>query len=305
MISKFSQKIINNELPNELDWNEHLLDAHKQSPSMTPKAFAKYFTDEGLNSYDILAKTLPQQIKLQNSKNITIVDLACGDGFLIHSIFKYTNNNINNKNNNLKIFGFDMSDSELNVAINNIKDPRVHFQNSKANSLPLANQSIDYILCHMAFMLMLPIEPVVAEISRILKPTGSFSAVIGRYDLKTIYTDIIKQVYTPILSKYPKLREFKSGDPRVATLSGLQSLFTKELGFNKVEQLTPIDLNIITDAEGVWNLSKDMYDFWILSHLEKEDLKTNLINVCKKYEDKNKIIKFIFPMNLITIQKTS
>ncbi|MCB0326123.1 MAG: hypothetical protein KDD52_00740 [Bdellovibrionales bacterium] len=79
----WTQKVLNGLNPTSKDWKEHLKKAHLKAPSMTPNAYAKYKTKEGFCSYEVLANTL---LDLNTKKSI--LDLACGDGFLIPYIQK-------------------------------------------------------------------------------------------------------------------------------------------------------------------------------------------------------------------------
>jgi hypothetical protein len=46
-MSDFSKKLLSGQLPTDADWMEHLIEAHKIAPSMTPQAFAPHKTKEG------------------------------------------------------------------------------------------------------------------------------------------------------------------------------------------------------------------------------------------------------------------
>ncbi len=88
---------------------------------MTPVAFAPFKTENGKNSYEMLAECLRGLVK---------------------------------------------GDSVVLVL-------------AEAQKIPLGDASADAVLCHMALMLMLPIEPVIGEIHRVLAPGGIFAAVSG------------------------------------------------------------------------------------------------------------------------------
>ena len=75
MISNYARKILGGELPNHGEWSEHLKEAHKIAPGMTPQAFAHYKTKQGKNSYQYLADS----VSTYPDEPAQIVDLACGD----------------------------------------------------------------------------------------------------------------------------------------------------------------------------------------------------------------------------------
>lgn len=76
-MSTFWNKIESGRAPTEADWSEHLIEAHRGAPSMTPRAFAAHRTKDGLTSYEFLARQIAGR-----GADMTVVDLACGDGYL-------------------------------------------------------------------------------------------------------------------------------------------------------------------------------------------------------------------------------
>ena len=194
-MSEFANKIMRGELPTDEEWSDHLMEAHKIAPSMTPNAFAEFKTEKGLNSYELLARELQPLY----GKDATVLDLACGDGHLMPYF-------LSKLGKGSKIFGIDMADGELEIGRKKITDTRVRFYRAKARQIPLPDQSVDHIVCHMAFMLMLPVEPVVREISRLLKPSGKFSAVIGSKTTVGLFSEIRKANFQFIHSRYPKVK---------------------------------------------------------------------------------------------------
>ena len=291
-MSRFFEKIKSGEMPTDEDWSDHLIEAHKIAPSMTPNGFSAFKSDKGLNSYELLAET----IECPLSGKATIVDLACGDGHLIPYLLKKVDENS-------RIYGVDMSEGELSVARALIKDARVTFKKAKAQNLPLPDQSADHVVCHMAFMLMLPIEPVVQEISRVLKPDGTFSAVVGSRLSTDLWAEIQKLTFQFIDSKYPKIRETRSGDPRVGTLEGLRELFKPVLGFGEPSAPLEFSLNMKVTPEGIWNFMKDMYFVGMLPEPEKVELKTALVSLGKDNMGAEGKVSFQFPMKIFTTEK--
>ena len=167
-MSKFAKKIFSGKSADDNDWNDFLKEYHAQHPEITQACFADFKTDIGPNSYDLLLRELDQY----SNKRITLLDLACGDGYMTKSCLKKINNDS-------KVIGVDMVQEEINRAKKLIKDPRVEFKCESAQKLSLKSESIDIILCHLALMLMLPLEPVINEMGRVLKPGGKLAAVIS------------------------------------------------------------------------------------------------------------------------------
>ena len=270
------------------------IEAHKLAPSMTPAAFAPYQTSDGQTSYELLSKSIEG---LRNTAS-TVLDMACGDGHL----FPYLLRTLGVTGT---VVGVDMSEGELGVARTTFqKDERVKLHRASAQSLPLANNSVDAIVCHMAFMLMLPLDPVMAEISRVLKEGGIFSAVIGNARGKGgLFGDIQKLTSHFIGNLYPKLQEVRSGDPRVQSEAGLQELFSLNGGFQQPTEIKDFALLIKTGPQGVWDLMKDMYFVSMLPKSEKDQHEIEMKEFAASKERPDGTVSFEFQMRMFTAKK--
>jgi len=293
-MSKYSEKLFSGQIPTDSDWAEHLIEAHKITPSMTPYAFAPYKTKEGKNSYEILAETLLPS----SGKAITVVDLACGDGHLIQYLLPHLGQEG-------KVIGVDMSEAELTIARKTYREPRIQFQCTEAQTLPIQDQSVDYVLSHMAFMLMLPVEPVVAELARVLKPAGKFSAVIGNpKGRQGLFGDMMKVAFQFMDSRHPKIKEAKTGDSRVNSEEGLARLFNPNLGFSRVSAMHDFELLVDIAPSETWDWVKDMYFIGMLPESEKVLLKEELITFAKTKSDSTGRFKFSSPMRKFSVEKS-
>jgi SAM-dependent methyltransferase len=289
MESKFGDKISRGETPTAEDWSIYLIEAHKQAPSMTPKAFAAHKTKTGLNSYQRLANT----IETGDPRDLCVVDLACGDGHLIPYLLPKIDAGST-------VFGIDMSEGELAVARQAVKDNRVKFLTAYAQELPLESGSVDYVFCHMALMLMMPVEPVVAELSRVLKLGGVFSAVIGARNTEGLFSEIQSLIGRYLLSKYPTMKHVRTGDPRVGSLEGLRGLFDSRLGFNEIADLEDVELEVRLPVAELWSFIQDMYLVSMLAQPEQEELRAMVLALAQPHADPNGEVSFPFAMKLFT-----
>lgn len=292
-MSKIAEKLISNQKLNDEDWNDHLLESHKSAPSMTPAAFASYKTKEGLTSYELLARSISGL-----NKTARVLDLACGDGYL----FQFLRQRLGPDG---FIIGVDMSDGELAVAQKNYAhNKQVSLFQSTAQSLPLPDESVDAIVCHMAFMLMLPLDPVVSEIHRTLKSNSRFSAVIGNSRGKSgLFGDIATFCLQFIESRYPKIIEARWGDPRVQSEIGLKDLFSPALGFKNDMEFSDIVLLVTTDPEGVWDFMKDMYFVSMMPLQDQQVLHLELVDFAKARMNSEGLLSFEFQMRMFSVSK--
>ncbi len=189
---------------------------HAQYAGATSKAMGAR-TIDGRSSYELLARQIPD-----SEQSLTVLDLACGDGPLLELLLK-------RKQPNLHLVGVDMSPEELNLACCRLGTDNVDLRLERAQHLLLADASVDYILCHLALMLMDPIEEVVSEIRRVLKPGGLFAAVVNGEVVRGDAWEAFVLAARDIL-----LQEGAAGatlgDRRVYSVEGLNSLFRAETG---------------------------------------------------------------------------
>jgi SAM-dependent methyltransferase len=210
-----------------------LRDFHARFPGATATAMAWAKMEDGRSSYERLVQTIPV-----TDQPLTVLDLACGDGYLLSWLQQ-------RHQPNLHLIGIDMSPEELSAARQRLDDPAIELRQERAQALSLADASVDYIVCHMAFMLMNPLEAVVSEIQRVLKPGGTFCAIVGgafrggdamAAFVTTAFELLQQEAITPIAL----------GDRRTDSEAGLRSLFVDETGF--VEPIIIEDLLLRFDA---------------------------------------------------------
>jgi ubiquinone/menaquinone biosynthesis C-methylase UbiE len=188
---------------------------HSRHPGAT--AFALEVPPGERSSYDELADLVPR-----SGGALDVVDLACGDGALLERLHR-------RQQPALRLTGIDMSPDELAAARRRLPNG-VEFREERAQQLTLADRSVDVVLCHLAFMLMRPIEPVVAEIARVLRP-GGFFASVGRGDM--VRGDALEAFQAIALEELERERvKLPSiGDPRSFTAEGMRTLFHAGSGF--------------------------------------------------------------------------
>src|ERR1041385_2029945 len=113
--SIYAEKVLRGVAPDDEDWTDHLRRAHAAVAGMTPPVFGAHRTKEGLNSYQVLAKTLDSC-----RGPIRVLDLGCGDGFLLRYLLPKLDRGS-------EVIGVDMVDSEIETARKTHQDPRVRF----------------------------------------------------------------------------------------------------------------------------------------------------------------------------------
>lgn len=281
-MSDFSKKLLAGGLPTDQDWERHLIEVHARDPRMTPEAFAGFRTDEGLSSYEVLAAELKSESK-------DVLDLACGDGHLIPHLLPRLDAAAG-------VVGLDMSPEGLELARAQVRDPRVNFALARAQAMPLEDDSIDHILCHMAFMLMSPVEPVVAEIRRVLRPRGRFSVVISGGEPAGLYREIRRLIGIFVQFHLPRYQEARGSRAQVGTPEGVQALFGAEF----TVAVRDFQLRYHVEPEGLWNYARNMYFVPMMPEHAQRELKGDLLALARDHSDNSGKIAFYVPMKLIS-----
>lgn len=176
-------------------------------------------------SYDLLAERIGHDAR--------VLDLACGSGPLLERL--------RGRDVAGDFVGIDLSPHELRGTDRTAL--------ARAQQLPFRDHAFDVVACHLAFMLFDPIEPVIAELERVLVPGGEFLAVMGggpTADGRDAF-----HRFTELCAPIPPL-----GDPRAKSERGWRALFPGwEL---EPWERWPIDLS--GSFEDVWTFLASSYE---------------------------------------------
>ncbi|MNS91652.1 putative S-adenosylmethionine-dependent methyltransferase [compost metagenome] len=154
----------------------------------------------------------------------------------------------------LQLLGIDMSQGEL-AAARAALPLSVHLLHGRGQALDLPSASVDYLVSHMALMLMDDIEQVVRETRRVLRPDGQFAAIVGRTFLLGEVNDVFMRVFKPIAST--ELPPLRFGDRRTGSEAGWRELL--DGSFADVE-FDDIDVSWTPTPGELWTALLDTYD---------------------------------------------
>jgi ubiquinone/menaquinone biosynthesis C-methylase UbiE len=207
------------------------------------------------SSYDVLSAAVPK-----SEAPIQVLDLACGDGFLLSMLAARSQPG-------LAVCGVDMNLSELELARARLPSAVV-LRQSRAQALPFASESFDYVLSHLALMLMDDVEQVLREIRRVMKPRAVFAAIIGESPPPSAAFD----AYVEVLTRHPPSGEYSGmrfGDRRLRHPEGIQEILSLALQSVLLEEirtsrrLTPHEL---------WSWFLNMYDLHLRSEIDRQNI---------------------------------
>jgi SAM-dependent methyltransferase len=134
---------------------DYLRRFHQEHPGITEAVLARAFHG-GTTAYQWLAEPAPARGP--------VLDLACGSAPMRAALGP-----------GIDYLGVDRSPAELAAAHVTAAGRLVH---ADASALPLGDSSVDAVLCSMALMILQPLEQVLEEIHRVLRPGGLLLATI-------------------------------------------------------------------------------------------------------------------------------
>ena len=191
----------------------YLIDYHRRKTGATFKLFGRDVVElDGVrypSSYHCLAAQIPRE-----STGICALDLACGDGRLLSVLAA-------GGSRDWRLYGVDMSGAELTAAAETVGDVAALIQ-ARAQSLPLPDSSMDWVLSHLALMLMDDVDAVFTEIARVLRPGGTLCAVVQSG--KTVIQGKIAPPVVAAMERAQVQDLVPWGDPRIQTSEGLVDL---------------------------------------------------------------------------------
>jgi SAM-dependent methyltransferase len=227
---------------------EQLLRAyHARHPGATARAFGDGRSEDGRSSYEMLADLA--------SPGEAILDLGCGDGHLLELLIARGCRDL---------VGVDMSHEELAGAAARPALAGVRLVEARAQALPLAGASIDRVLSHLAFMLMGEVELVAAELGRVLRPGGTFAAVVGGGpaaddDAFALFLRLFRPVYDALPDKPPRL-----GDRRTRDAEGFAAIFHPASGFEAAIDEVAFTMRLDAGPERAWDILSSMYEMLVV-----------------------------------------
>jgi len=149
-----------------LEGSEFLRAWHARYPGRSGAAFGfGHILGEGRSSYALLVDDAAA------ARAGTIVDLACGDGYLLAMLAR--------RYPDAQLIGVDMTPQELDAARERDLPSNVALTEGRVESLPFTDATIDAVVCHMALMLFDDAAAVIRELARVIRPGGLFAAVLG------------------------------------------------------------------------------------------------------------------------------
>jgi SAM-dependent methyltransferase len=219
-----------------------------------------------------------------------VLDVACGDGYLLEHLAARSPASV-------ALHGVDLSAGELQAAQRRL-DGRANLRLARAQALPHADGQFDMVLCHMALMLIVPLDKVVREMGRVLKRGGRLAAVVGAPSSPSPSRD----VFIAVLRERPVREEWvavRFGDPRMRSAeAAVQALSGR---FHDVRVEAMMSVRRLTPAE-IWAWYEGAYDLALRSPVDEAAARTDFLERAGPHADADG--RMLFPVNLHRITAT-
>lgn len=249
---------------------------HDARPGRTPLAFAH--TPVTLQDSQGSGQTFPstyeslQCLVPTGPAPLTVLDLACGDGFLLEGLAR-------RRQPGLSLLGVDISLGELAAARMRLDagegNTPVQLLQTRAQALPFETGSIDIVLCHMALMLMDEMPRVLEQLQRVLKPGGLLAGVVGsRSPSSPVLTAFLAVMAEAGPTLAPAIVAF--GDPGWRTLDGIQTLLQPPFTMLEIDTLSS---EVRMTPEEHWAYFSEMYDLQQQSEERRAQLQARFVEL--------------------------
>lgn len=249
--------------PSAADLRAHLITVHRAKAGFTEACAANCRDDAGRTSYEWLADTVDP------GSHHHVLDLACGSGPLLSLLAARHKGRV-------QLTGVDMSGDELAVARSRLPDGAASLQAGLAQDMPfLPHGGVAAVLCHWALTLMDPVEPVLREVHRVLRPGGVFAAIIdGPMALAPHYETVNDIIYSEVQRDVPAYGTFDMGDPRVRSADALEDLAGGVFGADRIQ----IEPNVVTLTGPAMAVAREAAGFFYASFLVPDQARQRMLD---------------------------
>lgn len=266
----WTRSLARGQAPAPASLRDHLLAVHGANAGFTEACASRCQDDRGRSSYAWLAEAIDP------ARHRDVLDLACGSGPLLDLVAA-------RHGDGLRLTGVDMSDAELALARARVGDADLALHRGLAQDMAfLADASQDAVLCHWALTLMDPVAPVLREVRRVLRPGGTFAAIVdGEMDQAPGYRAVHDLIYGWVQHAYPAYGRFELGDARVRDTQALATL-AREIFDDAHVRIEP---NVLTLSDPPETLAREaagfFYAAFVLSAQANADMLADLAELLR------------------------
>jgi ubiquinone/menaquinone biosynthesis C-methylase UbiE len=247
----WTRSLARGEAPDPASLRDHLLAVHGANAGFTEACASRCRDARGRSSYAWLADALDP------AQHRDVLDLACGSGPLLELVAA-------RHGDRLCLTGVDMSEAELALARARVPDADLTLYQGLAQEMTfLADASQDAVLCHWALTLMDPVAPVLREVRRVLRPGGTFAAIVdGEMDAAPGYRAVHDLIYGWVQHAYPAYGRFDLGDARVRDTQALAALAREVFDDSGLGAEVRVEPGVLTLSDPPETLAREAAGFF-------------------------------------------
>lgn len=274
--------------------SQFLMSVHDAAPGITENVLKRGSSADGRSSYEVLADAASLK------PGMTAVDLACGSGALTRILSQRVGRSG-------RANGIDLNHCELALARVHCKDcVNVRLFEESADALSLPDASTDAVLCHMALMLFRPVEPALAEIARILRPSGILAAVVpGLNGGNAMFAAVRKTLATTVSGDVAPEKLVSIGSPEFGSEQGIKDLFARTGTFDDAPRFSGFEMIFKETPEALAELLMPFFYYtYLLSAEGRERLKTAWAALFRQAMAKgDETAEFRLPLTVFTLRR--
>lgn len=270
-----------------------IVEYHRERPGITEATLGACTTADGRTGYDVLIEKVPATAR-------SVLDLGCGNGPMLERLLA-------RRPGLERAVGVDLCSSDLELARQRLADGRVELRCEPGQRLGIETESVDAVLSHHAFYLMDPVEPVVRQIARVLRPGGVFAFVTSSPDggHQQPFAEMMRRFSELTSAENPFFRGW--GDPRVWTRSGLRSLFVESgAGFDPTLEVRTFALELREPKEALCaRLMGFFYSVELQSPETREQLRQLWLDALSRTEDASETARLAVPLACVSFVRSA
>jgi ubiquinone/menaquinone biosynthesis C-methylase UbiE len=137
--------------------------------------YDEYMQDSDTYQAKVIAPNLLRILGVRDvTKNISILDLGCGQGYFLNHVLHHVPNRLH-----ANLYGVDISQELLDIAKIDLGDTVTLAQSDASKLVSIPDRSMDIVYCVLALQNMQDLNAVMSEVQRVLKKEGKFVCVLN------------------------------------------------------------------------------------------------------------------------------
>jgi SAM-dependent methyltransferase len=269
--------------------NVYLKDWHRRFAGQRLSLFEQFCLENGTTSFEALvtaAGLRPQQ---------TVVDLGCGEGPLLRYVLP----------GDVRYIGLDFSAASLAAARQHFGATTAAFVEADAGQMPLPDASCDVVLSHMALHIMNPVEPVLCEVARVLKPNGTLHVFLPA--AWRIHASAEARRFHDVMSLFQQFKDVSAptriGTGTFATEPSAVETITRGFAGKAIVSFTYADLVIHRPPTEALTPFLWAYAFDLIHDAHQPEAVKTLLTKLITLKEGDGIVRLRRPMAIVSVRK--